>query len=157
IEPRPAHIGGSVSANAGVGRAALISARGTSVCARRSIRFGNPDAAGVWQTGKSTTPNAGEASAAVALASAIVKTFPVSITSSVTPPRAATAVETSSPCDRVSVAMLSSKIGRTKNSDQSESEIQRVAPVETEGNSQVTRIFAPDVSQNNGNVWRCDT
>ena len=49
MEPRPAHSGGSVSANAGAELAALIGARGTSVCVRRSIMFGAPVAAGVWQ------------------------------------------------------------------------------------------------------------
>jgi hypothetical protein len=98
-----------VSANAGVGRAALISARGTSVCARRSNAFGNPDAAGVWQIGKSTTPNA---SGAVVLASAMVKTFPAATVSSVAPPSAVAAAETRSLCDRVHVAISSSKIKR---------------------------------------------
>jgi hypothetical protein len=104
-----------VSANAGVGRAALISARGTSVCARRSITFVNPDAAGVWQIGKSTPPNADAMSGAAALASAMVKSFRASSVSSVAPPSAATAAEASSLCDRVNVAISSSKIRRTIN------------------------------------------
>jgi hypothetical protein len=99
-----------VSANAGVGRAALISAGGTSVCARRSITFGNPDAVEVWQIGKSATPKAGDMSAAVALVSAMVEKSPASTGSSVTPPSAAAAAEASSFCDRVNVAILSSKI-----------------------------------------------
>src|SRR5258708_27651812 len=65
MEPRPDHSGGSVSANADAEPAALISARGTSVCARRSIMFGKPVAAGVWQTGKSGPTKVGETSAAV--------------------------------------------------------------------------------------------
>src|SRR5260370_42253035 len=64
MEPRPAHSGGSVSANAGAELAALISARGTSVFARRSIMFGKPVAAGVWQTGKSGPTNGGDMSTA---------------------------------------------------------------------------------------------
>jgi hypothetical protein len=44
---------GSVSAKAGAEVATLISARGTSVCARRSNMFGAPVAAVVVQTEKS--------------------------------------------------------------------------------------------------------
>jgi hypothetical protein len=77
--------------------------------------FGNPDAPGVWQIGKSTTPNAGNTSAGVALAPAMVKTFSAGTVSSVAPPSAATAAEASSLCDRVNVAISSSKIRRTIN------------------------------------------
>jgi hypothetical protein len=51
--------------------------------------------------------------------------FPPSSVSSPAPPSAAAPAETSSLCDRVNVAMSSSKIGRRKKS--TESEIQRFA------------------------------
>ena len=125
MEPSPSHSGGSVSANAGAELAALISARGTSVCARRSIMFGKPVAAGVWQTGKSGPTKGGDMSRAVAPAPVRATMFPPSSVSSPAPPSAAAPAETSSLCDRVNVAMSSSKIGRRKKS--AESEIQRVA------------------------------
>jgi hypothetical protein len=115
MEPRPDHSGGSVSANADAELAALISARGTSVCARRSIMFGKPVAAGVWQTGKSGPKKGGEMFAAVARAPARVTTFPASRIISAAPPSAAAAAETNSLCDLVNVAMSYSKIGRRKN------------------------------------------
>src|SRR5258708_28540749 len=121
---RPVHRGGWVSANAGAERAALISARGTSVCARRSITFGELVAAGVWQTGKSAPANDGDMSAAVAPAPARVTMLPASSVASAAPPSAAVAAETSRLCDRVNVAMSSSKIGPGKSA---ESRIQRVA------------------------------
>src|SRR5437879_1190634 len=123
MEPRPAHSGGSVSANAGAELAALISALGTSVFARRSIMFGKPVAAGVWQTGKSGPTNGGDMS--TALAPARVTMFPASSVTSAAPPSAAAPAETSSFCDRANVAMSYSKIGRRKKS--AESGIQRVA------------------------------
>src|SRR5258708_1710487 len=83
--PRPVHSGGSVSANAGAEPAALISARGTSVCARRSITFGGPVTAGVWQTGKSAPANDGDISAAVAAAPARVTMLPASSVASAVP------------------------------------------------------------------------
>jgi hypothetical protein len=87
--------------------------------------FGKPVAAGVWQTGKSGPTNGCDTSMAVALAPATVKTLPVSsVSSAAPPPSAAAPAETSSLCDRVNVAMSSSKIGQRKKS---ESEIQRVA------------------------------
>src|SRR5216683_7935052 len=115
MEPRPDHSGGSVSANADAELAALISARGTSVCARRSIMFGKPVAAGVWQTGKSGPKKGGEMSAAVARAPARVTMFPASSIVSAAPPSAAAPAETNSLCDLVNVAMSYSKIGRRKN------------------------------------------
>src|SRR3954468_24233931 len=105
MEPRPDHSGGSVSANAGAEPAALISARGTSVCARRSIMFGVPVAAGVWQTGKSGPKKGGEMSTAVACAPARVTMFPASRVASAAPPSAAAPAETKSFCDLVNVAM----------------------------------------------------
>src|SRR6266404_1843241 len=123
MEPRPAHSGGSVSAKAGAELAALISTRGTSVFARRSIMFGKPVAAGVWQTGKSGPTNGGDMSTAVAPAR--VTMFPASSVTSAAPPSAAAPAETSSFCDRVNVAMSYSKIGRRKKS--AEFGIQRVA------------------------------
>src|SRR5258705_2699523 len=124
MEPRPVHSGGSASANAGAELAALISARGTSVCARRSITFGEPVAAGAWQTGKSAPANDGDMSAAVWPAPPRVTMFPASSVARAAPPRAAVAAETSRLCDRVNVAMASSKIGPGKPA---ESQIQRVA------------------------------
>jgi len=115
MEPRPAHSGGSVSANAGAELAALISARGTSVWTRRSIMFREPVAAGVWQTGKSGPTNGGDVSRAVAPAPARVTMFPASSVASAAPPSAAAPAETSRLCDRVNVAMSSSKIGPRKN------------------------------------------
>jgi hypothetical protein len=113
-----------VSANADAEPAALISARGTSVCARRSIMFGKPVAAGVWQIGKSGPKKGGEMSAAVARAPARVTMFPAGWTISAAPPSAAAPAETNSLCDLVNVAMSYSKIGRRKKS--AESEIQPV-------------------------------
>src|SRR5438034_11040120 len=99
MEPRPSHSGGSLSANAGAALAALISARGTSVWARRSIRLLGE--AGVWQIGE---PASG--AAAVARAPASVAMFAVNSIAKAVPPRAAAPAETSSLCDRVNVAML---------------------------------------------------
>src|SRR5258705_169526 len=107
MEPRPAHNGGSVSANAGAELAALISARGTSVWTRRSIMFREPVASGVWQTRKSG-PN-GDGSTAVALAPARVTMLPASSVASAAPPSAAAPAENISLCDRVTVAMENSE------------------------------------------------
>jgi hypothetical protein len=79
----------------------------------------------VWQIENSTTSNAGDTSAAVALASAMVETFPASTVSSAAPPSPAPAAETSSLCDRVNVAISSSKIERRKNPPNSR---QRLGP-----------------------------
>src|SRR4029079_17122508 len=124
MEPRPPHSGGSVSANAGAELAALISARGTSVCARRNIMFAKPVAAGVLQIGKSALSNGGDMSAAVGPAPAMLTMLPTSSVVSVAPPSTAAPAETNSLCDRVNVAMSSSKIERRKSA---ESEIQPVA------------------------------
>jgi hypothetical protein len=73
--------------------------------------FGTPVAAGVWQTGTSG-PKKVEMSAEVARAPATM--FPASSIASAVPPSAAAPTETSSPCDRMNVAMSCSKIGWTK-------------------------------------------
>src|SRR5215467_1232878 len=123
MEPRPAHSGGSASANAVAERAARISARGTSVCARRSIIFGKPGLAAVWQIGKSGSTSGG-ISPALAPASARIKAFPASSVSSPAQPSAVAPAETNSLWDSANVVMSSSKIGRRKSA---ESQIQRLA------------------------------
>src|SRR6266403_1086382 len=117
MEPRPAHSGGSESSNAGAELAALISARGTSVCVRRSITFGKPVVAGVWQTGKSGPTNGSDMSVAGAPAPARVMMFPACSVASAAPPSAAAPAETSSRWDRVIAAMLYSKIGKKKSAE----------------------------------------
>src|SRR5689334_19662627 len=106
MDPRPVHKGGSVSANAGAELAALISARGTSVCTRRNTMFGWPFAAGVRQSGISA---GSEASAAAVSGLARVMTLVASSVASAVPANAETPVETSSLCDREDVAMSSSQ------------------------------------------------
>src|SRR5258706_7139718 len=128
MEPRSAHSGGSESSNAGAELAALISARGTSVCVRRSITFGKPVVAGVWQTGKSGRTNGSDMSVAVAPAPARVMMFPACSVASAAPPSAAAPAERSSRCDRVNVAMLYSKIGRKNKSAESEISTGRTEP-----------------------------
>jgi hypothetical protein len=93
-----------VSANAGAVPAALISARGTSVCARRSIMFGWPVVAGVVQTGISGPVNSTDASAAESAFARLAMLLASGVASAV-PASAAAPAETSSLCDRVDVAM----------------------------------------------------
>src|SRR6478752_7147113 len=104
--PRPDHSGGSVSANAGAELAALISARGTSVCAKRSIIFGWPVAAAVVQTGVSGPANGDDASWS---AFARLAMLPASSVANAVPANAETPAETSSLCARVDVAMSHSQ------------------------------------------------
>src|SRR4029077_2090371 len=125
MEPRPGHSGGSVSANAGAELAALISARGTSDCARRSIMFGTPVAAGVWQTETFGPKKGGDVSTAVARAPASVTMFPASGITSAAPPSAAAPTETSSLCDRVNVAIA--VLQNRAEEKSAEIEIERVA------------------------------
>ncbi len=80
--------------------AALISARGTSVWARRSIMLGAPVATGVRQTGISKG-----AATSTAVAPARVMMFPASKVANAVTPSAAVAVAASSFCDCVNVAM----------------------------------------------------
>src|SRR2546423_15564493 len=99
MEPRPGHSGGSVSTNAGAELAALISARGTSVCAKRSVMFDDPVAAGVWQTRKSGPTNGGDMSTAVAPAPASGKMVPARSGTGAAPPSGPAPPGTSRPFD----------------------------------------------------------
>jgi hypothetical protein len=100
-----------VSANAGALLAALISARGTSVCARRSIVLGWKVAGGVLQTGISAPASGSDMPAAAESASARVAMLLASSVANAVPASAAAPAQTSSLGDRVDVAMSSSKIG----------------------------------------------
>src|SRR5215470_7390472 len=105
MEPRPLHSGGSLSANAGAELAALISARGTSVWARRSIIFGGPPAAAAPQIGMSGLANDSDMSAAADPPSAKVAMLLASKVAKAVPASAAAVAETRSLCDCVDVAM----------------------------------------------------
>src|SRR5215475_10702521 len=105
MEPRPLHSGGSVSANAGAELAALISARGASVWARRSIICGGPAAPAAPQIGLSGSASDSEMSVAVDPASAKVAMLLASKVANAVPASAAAAAETSSLCDCVDVVM----------------------------------------------------
>src|SRR4051812_18682007 len=113
MEPRPPHNGGSVSAKAGVELAALISARGTSVCARRSSMGALP-AVGVWQIGKSGPDSEGELSAIAGPASATVTTLPATMASAETPPSKAAARPATNVRDGEKVDMSSSSEKNSK-------------------------------------------
>src|SRR5436190_14505704 len=114
MEPRLFHSGGSVSAKSGAEPAALISARGTSVCARRRNMFGEPPATGERQTGISGAENGSDVSEAAKPASARGTMLLVISAANAVPARAAALAETSSLCDRVDVAM-SYSLGRRPN------------------------------------------
>src|SRR5262249_14022427 len=105
MDPRPPQSGGSVSANAGAELAALISARGTSVWARRSIIFGGTLAAAAPQIGMSGLANDSASSAAADLPSAKVAMLLASKVANAVPASAAAAADTSSLCDCVDVVM----------------------------------------------------
>src|SRR5919109_1030067 len=107
MDPRPSHSGGSVSANAGADEAALISARGTSVCARRSIMPGRPLAPAVLQS--ATSGSAREMSLALAPASARVAILYASSAANEVPARAAAPVEASSVRECLEMAMSCSQ------------------------------------------------